>query len=181
MIESWFSSRATNANRGALFAIYQIVFFMAAAGGQLFVNIGEPENFLPFSLAAILLALALVPLSLTRMKAPHIEQAQRISVVTLARESFSGVAGALTGGALISSFYALGPVYAALVGLDVARTSIFMSSAVNQHPKFSTYQHPKVSSWELHNLVVGSIFTMLKSIGIVTCFKDIAVMSNTIQ
>ncbi|SEQ90478.1 Predicted arabinose efflux permease, MFS family [Nitrosomonas sp. Nm51] len=130
VIESWFSSRATNANRGALFAIYQIVFFVAAAGGQLFVNIGDPANFMPFSLAAILLALALVPLSLTRMKAPHIEQAQRISVATLIRKSFSGVTGALTGGALISSFYALGPVYATLAGLDVARTSIFMASAV---------------------------------------------------
>lgn len=130
VIESWFSSRATNANRGSLFAIYQIVFFMAAACGQLFVNIGDPTNFLPFSLAAILLALALVPLSLTRMKAPRIEQTRRISVVILARESVSGVAGALTGGALISSFYAMGPVYATLVGLDVARTSTFMASAI---------------------------------------------------
>ncbi|GJL73240.1 MAG: MFS transporter [Nitrosomonas sp.] len=130
VIESWFSSRATNANRGSLFAIYQIVFYVAAASGQLIVNIGDPTNFLPFSLAAILLTLALIPLSLTRMEAPRINKTRRISIVTLARESFSGVSGALTGGALISSFYALGPVYAALVGLDVARTSIFMASAV---------------------------------------------------
>ena len=58
---------------------------------------------------------------------------------------------------------------------------IKVSMAVNQHPKFTTYQHPKVSSWELHNLVVESIFAMFKSIGIVTGFKDIAVMSNTIK
>ncbi len=40
VIESWFSSRATNANRGALFAVYQIVFYLSAAGGQLIVNVG---------------------------------------------------------------------------------------------------------------------------------------------
>ncbi|MGF2735839.1 MFS transporter [Marinobacter sp. DUT-1] len=130
VIESWFSSRATNANRGALFAVYQIVFYLSAAGGQLVVNVGDPANFMPFSLAAILLVLALVPLSLTRMEAPAIEQASRMSIFTLARQSFSGVAGALICGVMIGGFYALGPVYATLVGLDVAKTSTFMASAI---------------------------------------------------
>ncbi|MEC7815611.1 MAG: MFS transporter [Pseudomonadota bacterium] len=130
VIESWFSSRATNANRGALFAVYQIVFYLSAAGGQLIVNVGNPSSFLPFSLAAILLTLALIPLSLTRMEAPVIEQTSRMSIFKLARESFSGVAGALICGVLIGGFYALGPVYATLVGLDVARTSTFMASAI---------------------------------------------------
>ena len=84
----------------------------------------------PFSIAAILLALALMPLALTKMEAPVIEQVQRISIFTLARESFSGVAGALICGVMIGGFYALGPVYATLVGLDVARTSTFMASAI---------------------------------------------------
>ncbi|KXS53765.1 MAG: MFS transporter [Marinobacter sp. T13-3] len=130
VIESWFSSRATSANRGALFAVYQIVFYLSAAGGQLFVNVGDPANFLPFSLAAILLTLALVPLALTRMEAPVIEQAHRMSVFKLARQSFSGMAGALISGVMIGGFYALGPVYATLVGLDVTRTSTFMASAI---------------------------------------------------
>jgi len=130
VIESWFSSRATNANRGALFAVYQIVFYLSAAGGQLVVNIGDPANFMPFSIAAMLLVLALIPLSLTRMEAPVIEQAERMSFFTLARESFTGVSGALICGVLIGSFYALGPVYATMVGLDVARTSTFMASAI---------------------------------------------------
>jgi len=130
VIESWFSSRASNSNRGSLFAVYQIVFYLSAAGGQLFVNVGDPSNFMPFSLAAILLALALVPLALTRMEAPIIEQVQCISFFTLARESFTGVSGALTCGVLVGGFYALGPVYATLMGLDVAETSAFMASAI---------------------------------------------------
>ncbi|WP_372965792.1 MFS transporter [Marinobacter sp.] len=130
VIESWFSSRATNANRGSMFAVYQIVFYLSSAGGQLVVNVGNPSDFLPFSLAAILLTLALIPLSLTRMEAPVIEQASRMSVFKLARESFSGVAGALISGVLIGGFYALGPVYATLVGLDVGKTSTFMASAI---------------------------------------------------
>jgi MFS family permease len=130
VIESWFSSRATNANRGALFAVYQIVFYLSAAGGQLIVNVGDPSSFMPFSLAAILLTLALIPLSMTRMEAPVIEQVQRISFFTLARESFTGVSGALICGVLIGGFYALGPVYATLVGLDISDTSGFMAMAI---------------------------------------------------
>jgi MFS family permease len=130
VIESWFSSRATNSNRGALFAIYQIIFYVSAAGGQLVVNLGDPADFMPFTLAAILLTLALIPLALTRMEAPVIETTERLSFFTLARQSFSGVAGALVCGALIGSFYALGPVYATLAGLDVPRTSLFMAVAI---------------------------------------------------
>jgi len=130
VIERWFSSRATNSNRGARFAVYQIVFYSAAAGGQLVVNLGDPSSFMPFTLAAILLTLALIPLSLTRMEAPFIETAERMSIVNLARESFTGVAGALISGLLIGGFYALGPVYATLAGLDVARTSFFMAAAI---------------------------------------------------
>lgn len=130
VIESWFSSRATNANRGALFAVYQIVFYLSAAGGQLLINVGEPASFIPFSLAAVLLTLALVPLALTRMDAPVIERHERLSFFTLARESFTGVSGALICGVMIGSFYAMGPVYATLVGLEVSRVSTFMASAI---------------------------------------------------
>lgn len=130
VIESWFSSRASNANRGALFAVYQIVFYISAASGQLFVNLGDPASFMPFTLAAILLTLALIPLSLTKMEAPVIEKVERMSFLTLFRESSTGVVGALICGVLIGSFYALGPVYATLVGMDLGATSVFMASAI---------------------------------------------------
>jgi MFS family permease len=64
------------------------------------------------------------------MEAPVIEQVHRMSVFKLARQSFSGMAGALISGVMIGGFYALGPVYATLVGLDVTRTSTFMASAI---------------------------------------------------
>ena len=130
VIESWFSSRATNANRGTLFAIYQIVFYSSVAGGQLLMNVGEPSSFIPFSLAAVLLTVALIPLALTRMEAPQVGVIERLSFFTLARQSFTGVSGALICGVMIGSFYALGPVYATMVGLEVSRVSTFMASAI---------------------------------------------------
>lgn len=64
----------------------------------------RPGQLHALSLAAILLTLALLPLSLTRMEAPAIHQVDRISIFTLARESFTGVAGALTCGVMIGGF-----------------------------------------------------------------------------
>lgn len=130
VIESWLSSRATNTNRGSLFALYQIVFYLAAAGGQLLVNVGDPASFLPFTITAVLLILALIPLGLTKMEAPKVEVVERMSFFTLVRESSSGVFGALICGVLIGAFYTLGPVYATLVGLDVPSTSLFMACAI---------------------------------------------------
>ena len=130
VIESWFSSRATNSNRATLFAVYQIVFYISAAGGQLIVNLGAPDSFIPFTVAAILLTVALIPLSLTRMEAPTIEAVERMSFFGLFRESSSGMTGALICGVLIGSFYAMGPVYATLIGLDVSQTSVFMAVAI---------------------------------------------------
>lgn len=130
VIESWFSSRAANHNRGALFAVYQIVYYLSSAGGQLLVNVGDPGRFVPFSLAAMLLTLALIPLALTRMEAPSLEEHERLSFLDLYRESSTGVVGALICGVVIGSFYAMGPVYGHMTGLSLGQISLFMASAI---------------------------------------------------
>lgn len=130
VMESWFSSRADNNNRASLFAIYQIVFFLSTAGGQVLIRVADPAGFIPFSLAAMLVALALVPLSLTRRESPTIIQGERMSLAKLYRITPVGTLGALVAGLLISAFYAMGPVYANQIGLDVDQLSNFMASAI---------------------------------------------------
>lgn len=130
VMESWFSSKADNRNRASLFAIYQIVFFLSSAGGQVLIRVGDPAGFVPFTLAAILVILALIPLSLTRTESPVIEQGERMSLYRLYKTSPVGTLGALTAGLLISAFYTMGPVYAERIGLDLGQISNFMASAI---------------------------------------------------
>ncbi|WP_166254720.1 MFS transporter [Marinobacter salicampi] len=130
VMESWFSSKADNRNRASLFAIYQIIFFLSTAGGQVLIRVGDPSGFIPFSLAAILVVLALTPLALTRRESPTITRGERMSLRHLYRTSPAGTAGALIAGLLISAFYAMGPVYANRIGLDVTQLSNFMASAI---------------------------------------------------
>ena len=130
VMESWFSSKADNKNRASLFAIYQIIFFLSTAGGQLLIRVADPATFIPFSIAAILVVLALTPLSMTRRESPTITQGERLSLTKLFRKSPVGTLGSLIAGLLISAFYAMGPVYANRIGLDVDQLSNFMAAAI---------------------------------------------------
>jgi len=130
VMESWFSSKADNRNRASLFAVYQIIFFLSTAGGQVLIRVADPAGFIPFSLAAILVVLALTPLSLTRRESPTITETERLSLTRLYRKSPAGTLGALIAGLLISAFYAMGPVYADRIGLELDQLSNFMASAI---------------------------------------------------
>jgi MFS family permease len=59
--ESWINSKASNANRGGLYAIYQIVTYAASACGQLLLTLAAPTSYELFSISGILLALAVEP------------------------------------------------------------------------------------------------------------------------
>ena len=130
VMESWFSSKADNRNRASLFAIYQIIFFLSTAGGQVLIRVADPAGFIPFSLATILIVLALTPLSMTRRESPTVSHGERLSLRQLYAISPTGTLGALIAGLLISAFYAMGPVYADRIGLDLNQLSNFMASAI---------------------------------------------------
>ncbi|GAA3533550.1 MFS transporter [Zobellella aerophila] len=130
VIESWFSAVATNEYRATLFFTYQICTYVAATAGQLLIGLTDPAAFVPFTLGAIVLTAALVPLSLSRMEAPTIEHSERISVKAIIKDAPAGLLASLCSGILISSFYSMAPVYAIEVGLPVNQLSYFMAASV---------------------------------------------------
>ena len=130
VVESWFSTRATNENRGTLFASYQVVFYLASAGGQLLLSFATPSGTLAFSVASLLLSFALVPLALTRMEAPSIEQGERLSVRELMKISSLGLVAVTLCGVVISAFNNIGPVYGSLINLDFNQIALFMATTV---------------------------------------------------
>ncbi|WP_116472674.1 MFS transporter [Zobellella maritima] len=131
VIESWFSAVVSNENRATLFFTYQICVYLAATAGQLMIGLTDPAAFVPFTLGAIVLTAALVPLSLSRMEAPTIEHSeQRLSIKSIIKDSPLGLLASLSSGILISSFYSMGPVFAIEVGLPVTQLSYFMAASV---------------------------------------------------
>jgi MFS family permease len=129
--ESWFSAIATNDNRSTIFSLYQVCFYLATSIGQLLVTLGHPSNYFLFSLVAAILIAAIVPLSLTRMQAPHLEKKiERLSLSKVFAVSPLGLVSTLVSGIIVSSFYGVGPLFANLIGFSVDQIAWFMSASV---------------------------------------------------
>ncbi len=130
VIESWFSCAATESNRGTLFATYQIGFYSAVACGQLLLGLVPALSPVPFSVAAMLITAALIPLALSRMQSPVMEEVEALPFAQVFRSAPLGIVATLINGILMSGFFAMGPVYATLSGLSLPQTALFMAAAV---------------------------------------------------
>jgi MFS family permease len=127
VMESWLNGRATLQNRGRLLAVYMVIFYLAAACGALLLRSGDPAQMMLFSLSGILVALAVIPLALTRESAPEILPAPRMKLGELARHAPLGVAAAFTSGMVTSAFSGAGPIYGVRIGLAPETIAIFMA------------------------------------------------------
>lgn len=128
--ESWFSAIATNENRSTIFSLYQICYYLATAIGQLLIMLGHPGNYFLFSLAAAILIAAIIPLSLTRMQAPVLEDVERLSLRKVFSISPLGIVATFVAGIIISAFYGVGPLFANLIGFTVDQIAWFMALSV---------------------------------------------------
>ena len=130
VIESWLNECTAPEMRGRVFSIYMVLSYLGIGIGQLLLNLTDPMGAGPFFLAGMLLALCLVPVSLTSAISPTLPEANRIRLAALLRKTPLGMLGCLTAGLLNSGFYAMGPVFGHDIGLSVGQLSLFMGAAV---------------------------------------------------
>ena len=127
--ESWLNDRAKS-NRGALLGVYMVVLYLGLGAGQLLLDLADPQSTTLFILVAILISIATVPLALTAQRAPDFTVPRHERVRELLAKSPLGVIGVFVAGALGATFMALGPVYAAIVGLEAPAIAAFMSTGI---------------------------------------------------
>ncbi len=130
VIESWLNERATQQSRGTILSIYSMVGFLMIALGQQLLNLSPQSPNILFSLAAILISLAIIPVSLTLSIAPAPIQNVHINLRQVWNLSHIGILGAVAGGLVTGSFWALAPVYARGIGMGTAELTLFISAAV---------------------------------------------------
>jgi MFS family permease len=128
VVESWLNSSATEQTRGKILSIYGMTGLLAGIVGQLLLPTTNPSGFRPFCIITIIIAVALVPIALTRAVAPTSEgKVARINLRSLFRQSPFGLVAAFLCGVTTSAFFALGPIFAQQRGLDMAGVAIFMA------------------------------------------------------
>ncbi|MFT5699227.1 MAG: MFS family permease [Desulforhopalus sp.] len=128
--ESWINEASENGTRGKLLSFYMLVSLGGMGGGQLLLNIAHPSGFELFVLVSLLISLAVVPILLSRGRAPQFEVLENVGILNLYRVSPLGVFGMFVTGMSIGAFFGMGAVYATSIGLSVKDVSLFMGALI---------------------------------------------------
>ncbi len=128
--ESWLNASATNKTRGRLLSVYMVVVMGAIGVGQLLLTFADPSGFELFLLAAALMSLSVLPITLSNSPAPSFDLPTRMPLRDLWRASPVGLAGGLGSGMANGAAFAMGPVYAISIGMSVDRLSALMGTLI---------------------------------------------------
>ncbi len=137
--ESWLNDRSNNKNRGSVLSIYMIVLYGSMALGMFFLNFSSPVKFEPFILVSLFMSISLIPILLTKRKAPTFKKITGMSLKELYEISPLGMVGSLLYGTTQSALFSLLAVYAASMNFSIFEISIVtfllaISGAVAQWP-----------------------------------------------
>lgn len=130
VIESWLNVQAPPGQRSQVFAAYMVVNLFALAAGQWLVGVADPAGFALFSLVAILVCLAALPVTASRMVQPELPAMPRLALKALFRAAPAATLGALLAGMTLGGFWGLAAVFATRLGLDVTGVALLMSTTI---------------------------------------------------
>ena len=126
--ESWLNQAASNETRGQILAIYMTILLMGICAGQFMLNLADPAGFQLFILISVMVSVAAVPILLTALTTPPIEEQQRVSIAHIWRRAPMGVMGIVLSQWCASVIFGMGAVYAAKMGMSVGEVAWFMAS-----------------------------------------------------
>ena len=126
VMESWLNDRANNRTRGQLLSIYMFITLTGLALGTLLLNFSSPEKYEPFILISLLLSSALIPILLTKRKAPRFKKLGYIDVKGLYKTSPLATFSMFCTGLIHSALFSLGAVYAALMNFTLFEISLVL-------------------------------------------------------
>ena len=126
VMESWLNDRANNRTRGQLLSIYMFITLIGISLGTLLLNFSSPEKYEPFILISLLLSLALIPILLTKRKAPKFKKLGYIDIKGLYKTSPLGTVSMFCTGIIHSALFSLAAVYAASMNFTIFEISLLL-------------------------------------------------------
>ncbi len=124
--ESWLNDRANNRTRGKLLSVYMFITFGSIALGALLLNFSSPIKFEPFILISLLLSIALIPILLTKRKAPRFKKIIPMKTKELYKISPMGAVTSFCIGLTHSAIFSLTAVYAVKMGFSIFEISLLI-------------------------------------------------------
>lgn len=130
VVESWLNEQVEPAWRGRVFGLYTATTLGALAGGQFLLMAGDPATAAPFAIAAIFIALGLIPIALTRVREPMPVATPETHLKHLYATSPMAFQGVLISGLVASAFWGMGAVFARRIGLEPLGIASFLASTI---------------------------------------------------
>jgi MFS family permease len=137
--ESWLNDRSSNKNRGSVLSLYMLIIYASMGIGMFLLNFSSPQNFEPFILISLLMSMALIPILMSKRKAPTFKKIQGMSLRELYETSPLGVFSAFNYGLVQAALFTMLAVYAASMNFSIFEISIVtfllsISGAISQWP-----------------------------------------------
>ncbi|MFV2030379.1 MFS transporter [Neisseria sp. S1] len=125
IVESWFAERSSAGARAKVLAFYNVVYYVAFTAGIALLSLKLSSNDI-FTMAAIMVMAAMLPVALTRLKAPQLPPRQRISLPRLFAVAPLALVGSFVGGLLMNGFFTMASVFLLKQGFDVRQISFYL-------------------------------------------------------
>lgn len=130
LIESWINEQAPNEQRGQVLSLYRMVDLGAITAGQFLLTVADPGDFILFSLVAILICVAIFPISISTASSPRPVTQTSLNLKKLMKNSPLAVVGSFSVGLAGGAFWGVAPVFIQQLGHPVVVVSIFMSVVI---------------------------------------------------
>jgi MFS family permease len=130
VVESWLNAQSAGPSRGRLFSLYMMTTLIALGAGQFLLLAGDTRTLTLFAYAAILISLGVIPVAVTRVTEPRIEQSAAIGLRELVRLSPLGAAGAFAAGIVNAAFWGMAPVFGQKLALEESAIALLMSATI---------------------------------------------------
>lgn len=128
--ESWLNERVTPDTRGSVLSLHAMVSFLGFGGGQLMLNAGDPGSTDLFMIAALLFAIGVLPVALTRGSNPEPQDSGGFGPLRLFRVAPVASLACVVAGLSISSLFGMGPPFGQSLELEVGEISALMTALI---------------------------------------------------
>ncbi len=130
VMESWLNECAEPKFRGRVFSMYMIMTYLGSTLGQKVLNLADVESQTLFLVVGIFMSMSIVPVVVTRSMHPKLPEPAQIRFINICKKTPIGMAGVFISGCLLSAFYAMGPVFAHEINMDISQLSWFMTLSI---------------------------------------------------
>lgn len=131
VVESWLNGQTQDAYRSRIFSLYTLINLVAIAASQQLLLIDGASNYTLFIVASLLVTIAIMPISWTRLQQPNIAvDMPSMSIRKVFDAAPVAVLGCLVSGLIMGPFWGMTPLFVNGLGYTEKDLATFISLSI---------------------------------------------------